>query len=73
MNLYIFFKLIKVNYLTITLIFYKFIYKFSLDTITLKKIIFVTLNLHFLILIYKLAYFNYIRIKLTCFLCFFLV
>ncbi len=67
MNLDIVFKLIKVNYLTIILIFYKFLYNFSLDAITFKVIIFLTLNLYFLILIYKLAYFNRLRIKLTCF------
>ncbi len=67
MNLYISFKLIKVNYLIIALIFCKFIRKLLFNIITFKKIISLTLNLHFLILIYKLAYFNRLSIKFICF------
>jgi len=67
MNLYISFKFVKDDYLMIILIFCKFIRKSLSNTIRFKKIIFVTLNLHFLILIYKLAYFNHLKIKLICF------
>ncbi len=51
-----------------TFILTKFIRRLCSDTITFKKIISLTLNLHFRIFIYKLIFRKRLNIILTCYL-----